>query len=170
VRITSKNVLAAAMALAACPVGAEFLSAAGGKHIAQSADQPAALGAPAAVAPGGTPATVLDDQQVAAILGKSVRSRDNADMGRIVDVLVSRAGHVRAAVIDFGGFLGVGSRKVAVDWSALHFAATGPPDRITVELTRNQVRVAPEYKQGEPVVVLGASSEAAEPGQPAAER
>ena len=28
---------------------------------------------------------------------------------------------VRAAVIDFGGFLGVGSRKIAVDWNALSF-------------------------------------------------
>ena len=27
----------------------------------------------------------------------------------------------RAAIIDFGGFLGVGSRKIAVAWQALHF-------------------------------------------------
>jgi len=168
VRITSKKALAA-IALGMCSVGAGFPLAAGGRErIAQSADQPAALDAPPADAPKGTPATVLDDQQVAAILGKSVRSSDNEDMGRVVDILVTRAGRVRAAVIDFGGFLGVGSRKVAVDWSALHFASTGRPDRITLELTRDQVRVAPEYKQGEPVVVLGASSEAVDPkaGQP----
>jgi hypothetical protein len=30
-----------------------------------------------------------------------------------------------------------------------------PAGRITLELTRNQVRVAPEYKRGEPLVVLG---------------
>ena len=45
-------------------------------------------------------------------------------MGRIVDVLVDRSGEVRAAIIDFGGFLGVGSRKIAVDWDALHFPAS----------------------------------------------
>ena len=50
-------------------------------------------------------------------------------MGRIVDVIVDRAGTVRAAVIDFGGFLGVGSRKIVVDWSALHFGAS--PTRAT---------------------------------------
>ena len=60
------------------------------------------------------------------------------------------------AVIDFGGFLGVGSRKIAVDWSALHFGAARK-DPITAQFTRNQVRVAPEYKTGEPVVVLGAA-------------
>jgi hypothetical protein len=109
---------------------------------------------PAAAA--GTPATVLDDQQVVTILGKSVRGREGEDMGRIVDVIVNRSGQVRAAVIDFGGFLGVGSRKVAVDWNALRFEPTGKPDRITLDLTRNSVRLAPEYKEGSPVVVLGA--------------
>jgi hypothetical protein len=44
-------------------------------------------------------------------------NRHSEDMGRIVDVIVDRSGQVRAAVIDFGGFLGVGSRKIAVDWN-----------------------------------------------------
>jgi hypothetical protein len=139
-------------------------------------DQPAAPAAPASPAPAaappatpppaeapgsaGTPATVLDDQQVVAILGKNVRGREGEDMGRIVDVIVNRSGQVRAAIIDFGGFLGVGSRKVAVDWSALRFEPTGKPDRITVDLARNSVRLAPEYKEGTPVVVLGPSDAA----------
>ena len=144
------------------------------------ADQPPAAQAPAPTPPAtpatpapsetpppaastGTPATVLDDQQVTAILGKNVRSRNGEDMGRIVDVIVNRDGQVRAAVIDFGGFLGVGSRKVAVDWSALRFEPSGKPDRISVDLSRNSVRLAPEYKEGTPVVVLGP-----EPPQPVA--
>jgi hypothetical protein len=79
-------------------------------------------------------------------------------MGRIVDVIVDRSGRVRAAVIDFGGFLGVGSRKIAVDWNALSFAPdTGKRGAITLELTRDQVKAAPEYKDKQPVVVLGAA-------------
>ena len=84
-------------------------------------------------------------------------SATNENMGRIVDVLVDHAGQVRAAIIDFGGFLGVGSRKIAVDWSALHFPPPGKPGtRITLELTRDQVKAAPEYQDGKPVVVLSA--------------
>ena len=113
----------------------------------------------------------LDDQEVSAILGKSVRSSAGEDMGRIVDVIVSHDGEIRAAIIDFGGFLGIGTRKIAVDWRALNFAPAGKPGTISLELTRNQVRLAPEYKRGEPVVVVGAagtpravpSSEAAAP-------
>src|SRR5947209_18750289 len=104
----------------------------------------------------GTPATVLDDQEVSTILGKSVRSSADEDMGRIVDIIVSRDGQVHAAIIDFGGFLGIGMRKIAVDWRALNFAPAGKPGSITLDLTRNQVRLAPEYKRGEPVVVVGA--------------
>jgi hypothetical protein len=101
--------------------------------------------------------TVLDNHEVEGVLGREVLSATNENMGRIVDVLVDRSGQVRAAIIDFGGFLGVGSRKIAVDWNALHFPPPGKPGaRITLELTRDQVKAAPEYQEGKPVVVLGA--------------
>src|ERR1700745_1863922 len=48
-------------------------------------------------------------------LGASVQSSSGENMGHIVQVLVDQTGSARAAVIDFGGFLGVGSRKVVVD-------------------------------------------------------
>ena len=123
----------------------------------QLSDRPSPL-PDAPVSKEGTPATVVDNQNVDGILGKNVRSVADEDMGRIVDILVNRDGQVRAAVIDFGGFLGVGSRKIAVDWNALRFPGSGKLDRITVELTRDQVRVAPEYRPGAPIVVLGTPS------------
>ena len=74
-------------------------------------------------------------------------------MGRLVDVVVDRDGHARAAIIDFGGFLGVGSRKIAVDCAALNFSPDDPKGNIiTVELTRDQVKAAPEFKDGSPPV------------------
>jgi len=111
--------------------------------------------------PGRTPsepgATVIDQQDVQGILGRQVLSSANEDMGRVIDIVVDRNGQVRAAVIDFGGFLGVGSRKVAIDWNVLRFAPTGSQsDRITLDLTRDQVKAAPAYKDGSPLVVVGA--------------
>ena len=101
--------------------------------------------------------TVLANHEVEGILGREVRSPADENMGRIVDVLVERSGRVRAAIIDFGGFLGVGSRKIAVDWSALHFPApTKPETPIKLELNRDQVNAAPAYEEGKPVVVLSA--------------
>jgi hypothetical protein len=102
--------------------------------------------------------TVIGARDAHGILGREVRSPANENMGRIVDVIVDRGGQVRAAVIDFGGFLGVGSRKIVVDWSALHFARiANKADSITLELTKEQVRAAPEYKEDTPLIVLGAA-------------
>jgi sporulation protein YlmC with PRC-barrel domain len=116
-------------------------------------------------AQGATPAIVLDDNDVEGILGREIYSPRGEDMGKIVDVLVDHTGQVRAAIIDFGGFLGVGTRKIAVDWRAIRFAPDGNSDHIVLSLTRDQVRVAPEYKQGEPIVVLGSSTKpSAAPG------
>ena len=101
--------------------------------------------------------TVFDHHEVQGILGKEVRSAADEDMGRIVDVVVDHDGEVRAAIIDFGGFLGVGSRKIAVDWGALHFPPPGQPNaKISLDLTRDQVKAAPEYQEGKPIVILGA--------------
>ncbi len=86
---------------------------------------------------GGMSAAALDPRDVEVILGRSVRSSTGEDMGRLVDVLVDREGRPRAAIIDFGGFLGVGSRKIAVDWSVLKFAHDKDKgDVVTVQLTR----------------------------------
>jgi PRC-barrel domain len=102
--------------------------------------------------------TVIAPREAHGVLGREVRSPADEDMGRIVDVIVDRTGTVRAAVIDFGGFLGVGSRKIVVDWSALHFGRVADKkDSITLELTKAQVAAAPEYKEDTPIVVLGAA-------------
>ena len=112
---------------------------------------------PPAAAPATPALTFLNKHEVEGILGREVLSATNENMGRIVDVLVDRSGQVRAAIIDFGGFLGVGSRKIAVDWNALHFPQPGKPgEPIALELTRDQVKSAPEYQDGKPVVILGA--------------
>lgn len=102
--------------------------------------------------------TIIGASDAHGVLGRDVRSAADEDMGHIVDVIVDRTGHVRAAVIDFGGFLGVGSRKIVVDWNALRFGKiTNKKDSITLELTKAQVAAAPEYKEDTPMVVLGAS-------------
>jgi hypothetical protein len=122
--------------------------------------------APTANVPENLPATpnpaevVVDKQEVESILGKNVRSSAGEDMGRLIDMLVDRDGQPRAAIIDFGGFLGVGSRKIAIDWKALHFSPDDPKgNAISLALTRDQVKAAPEYKDGGPVVILTALGE-----------
>ncbi len=115
--------------------------------------------------PLGTPREALADglltgskrSQLESVLGREVRTAVEEDVGRIIDLLVDRDGQVSAAVIEFGGFLGIGTRKIAVEWSALRFESTGKQPVILVDVTRDQLRRAPEYKPGDPAVVRRAS-------------
>jgi hypothetical protein len=141
--------------LAAALIAAAALVAAG--MSAANDTQTERTQAPASGA-AGMAATIIEKEDVQAILGRQVLSSTGEDMGRVIDIVVDRTGQVRAAVIDFGGFLGVGNRKVAVDWAAFRFAPTGGKyDRITLDLTRDQVKAAPEYRDGRSLVVVGAA-------------
>ena len=88
------------------------------------------------------------------ILGKKVRGAWGEDMGRVVDVLFDQTGQARAAIIDFGGFLGVGTRKIAIDWSTLRFETTDHKETIVAALDRDQIKAAPEYKGSHEMVAV----------------
>jgi hypothetical protein len=149
-------------AVVAAAVSLVALVAAVPLSVAENSPAPARTGPPeaaqATAAPDAAPAVpILESHELQGILGKEVVSAAGENIGRIVDVVVDRSGQVRAAVIDFGGFLGVGSRKIAVDWTALSFPRPGgKTGRITLEFTRDQVKAGPEYQDGKLVVVLGA--------------
>jgi hypothetical protein len=115
--------------------------------------------APAPPAPAGSPQAVKPEEPVpppvtepiaadeaVGILGKKAHGPAGEDMGLVVDVLVDADGRPRAAVIDFGGFLGVGSRKIAVDWQTLRFRPADRASPVLLGLARADVQAAPEYK------------------------
>jgi hypothetical protein len=112
--------------------------------------------APAAAEPRSRPNPVAE-AGLESVLGREVSNLDG-DGGRVIDVLADADGKLRAAVIEFGGFLGIGTRKIAIDWSALRFTRDGGRIAIVVEVRREQLRNAPEYKGNEaPVVVKSAA-------------
>jgi len=75
-----------------------------------------------------------------------VQSPKGEDLGRVVDVLADSGGRVRVAIIDFGGFLGVGDRKIAVDWPLLRFNPDRSDPSLLLSLSREKLKAAPEYK------------------------
>lgn len=156
----------AALAVAIATATTVAISRAAEDQPAPSRDVNAPVAAPPAATVPVTPkdaapppsVTIIGASDAHGVLGRDVLSAANEDMGRIVDVIVDRDGKVRAAVIDFGGFLGVGSRKIVVDWNALRFAGvSSKSDSITLDLNKQQVSAAPEYKEDTPLIVLGAA-------------
>jgi len=90
---------------------------------------------------------VLDDRSITGLIGKEVSNAKGETLGRVVDVLVDTRGKLKAVVIDFGGFLGVGSKKIAVAWPELTFSENRPKLGMSID----ELRVAPDYREGEPV-------------------
>jgi hypothetical protein len=107
---------------------------------------------------GGTSALVVDDAGAQTLLSLPVQTSKGEDLGRVVDIVVDRNGALLAALVDFGGFLGVGSRKIAVDWRILHFPKAGGMSKLVADLPLDQLRSAPAFKPGESIVIMGAPS------------
>jgi PRC-barrel domain len=78
------------------------------------------------------------------VLGIEVRSAGKT-IGRIVDLLARPDGAVEAAVIEYGGFLGVGSRKVALAWSHLRFEREGKRLFAITDLAPDELATSADY-------------------------
>ena len=102
---------------------------------------------------GQRPEIAAEAGQLRSVLGIQVRTKTEEAIGRIIDLLADGDGKVLAAVIEFGGFLGIGTRKIAVEWSALRIEAEKSPVAI-LDVTREQLRLAPEYKPDRPAAVF----------------
>ena len=111
------------------------------------------------------PATVTRLYHAESVLGRRLVGASGENAGRIVDVLADETGQVRAVVVDFGGFLGIGSRRIAIAWSDLRFGPDGNPDVVAVDLPGEQLSRAPEAKAGRPVLVISAGRPAWTPAE-----
>jgi hypothetical protein len=82
-------------------------------------------------------------------MGQDVKGPSGIVVAQLVNILVNAEGQPVAAILDYGGFLGVGKRRIAVAWRALQFTAEG----VGLSLSREQLRGLPEFKDGEPAVL-----------------
>ena len=115
---------------------------------------------PAELPPQTPPDAVVDAQvgevgtSLNSILGKDVKGAKGEDLGRVVDVLADVRGHVRVAIIDFGGFLGVGTRRIAVDWPLLRFDPGSRDKPLVLIVDKKKLQSAPEYNSNRPRVLM----------------
>ncbi len=120
------------------------------------------------VGPGPADTAFMYQGEATSILGRTVRDPAGETVGRIVDVLVDELGQPRAAVIDFGGFMGVGNRRIAVSWRAMRFVPAAERGQILLDMTADQIKAIPDYKRSvrpadPPVVVAVPPADPAPP-------
>ena len=81
------------------------------------------------------------------IKGAKVTNFQNQDIGDIDELLIEPAtGQVRFAVLSIGGFLGLGSTKVAVPWLAFQFGNDGSKTKYLLDATRERLEKAPRVE------------------------
>jgi hypothetical protein len=81
------------------------------------------------------------------IKGAKVTNFQNQDIGDIDELLIEPAtGQVRFAVLSVGGFLGLGSTKVAVPWLAFQFEIDGSKAKYLLDATRERLEKAPRVE------------------------
>ena len=77
------------------------------------------------------------------VIGGSVVNSDNETIGKIDDLLVSSDGKDPYAVLSIGGFLGMGSRLVAVPYDSLKFI---DKKFVLPGGTKEGLKMLPEFK------------------------
>ena len=98
-------------------------------------------------------ATQTTTTRAAALLAASeikrstVRNRQREEIGEIGEVLIAPdSGRVRFAILSVGGFLGLGSTRVAVPWSALEISRQGGRVSYLLDATKERLEKAPRVE------------------------
>lgn len=88
------------------------------------------------------------------ILGRSVLDSEGTDVGALTDILVDKDGKPVAGIVDLGGFLGVGTRRIAISWGLLRFVHDGGETIIHMDLKLDDAAAAPEFRGPDNTVIV----------------
>lgn len=85
-----------------------------------------------------------------ALIGANVKNEANETVGEIEEVFVGPDGAIKTIVVSVGGFLGMGTKNVAVKWSDLKIARDGRNLMVKTNWTKDSLKAMPHYKETRP--------------------
>ena len=83
------------------------------------------------------------------LIGADLKSRaDDETIGKISHLIIEEDGQIAAAIVEVGGFLGLGKKDVAVSWDSIdrRLNEKGDGYDLSVNTTKDALEDAPEYK------------------------
>lgn len=98
--------------------------------------------------------------------GTDVLGSDNEKIGDVSDILFDKTGKVDAFIISVGGFLGVGSKEVALAPSSFDVVPgqNGSSDKLKISATKDQLQDAQNFAHYEPPRPTGTTGSGAPAG------
>ena len=114
-----------------------------------STTNPAPAAKPSLVMPSGTPNFINvqnDNTPSSNVVGLDVYNDQNNDIGKIQDIVFDNSKKITGYIVSVGGFLGMGTRYVAVDpdFVKVTFDASNKVWRATMNASKDQLKSAPE--------------------------
>lgn len=131
---------------------------------------PAPTAAPAAPAADRTVSTgdfnAKGDVAASSLLGTKVRNSNKESIGKINDIYLDKDAKVTDVVISVGGFLGVGSKDVAVKWSDITIGQEDNSAVLTTSLSKDALTALPDYTKSDRRKPAPPETAAAPPARP----
>ena len=95
-----------------------------------------------------TPVSSNDIISSERVEGTSVYNTAGDELGSIDDLMIDKvSGQVRYAVMEFGGFLGMGTDRYPIPWSMLKYDVS--KDGYVIPLDKARLQGAPRYQDDE---------------------
>lgn len=91
--------------------------------------------------------TMLGGRQADAIIGMSVVDANGVSVGEVSDLLIGTDNEIDRAIVDVGGFLGLGTKPVAIAIDELTIAEGD--GEIVLDHTREALESMPEWQSNE---------------------
>ena len=91
------------------------------------------------------------------LIDRSVTGRQKREIGHVVDVLVDVKGQPAALVVDVGGFMGMGNRRIAIGWERFALSGRKAGDALQIPFSDAQIKAAPAYDGSHVVTVVQGS-------------
>lgn len=83
---------------------------------------------------------------VSKLIGLDVQSPEDKKVGDIGEVVLDKDGKAEGIVVDVGGFLGIATHPVLLDWKDVTLASQDGKDRAVVNLTKEKLEQMPAYE------------------------
>jgi sporulation protein YlmC with PRC-barrel domain len=88
-----------------------------------------------------------DDVRASKLIGTKVVNAANETVGDVNEVVLTKDGKVAAVILGIGGFLGMGEREVAVNFSSIKMGRDQSNNLLlTVDVTKEGLKSAPAWR------------------------
>lgn len=136
---------------------------------APATDQTADAGQTAAGEPGFLSFSA-DQVRASTLMGKEIYGPDDESIGEVSDLVLREDGKTRAALIDVGGFLGVGEKEIAIPFEQIQVQPSQDPagePRLTIAMTREELDQLPAFQDNTMGSGQAATTQPADPNKAA---